>query len=87
MNDVSEGEISTMNHTDCECYVPPYNVFSQIKQDGGETQRQGNLGDKLTPTFDKAMTAQEAVMDNQRGSCFHILLKTYLMNPNPGSDR
>lgn len=74
-----------MNHRDC-CHVPAHNEFSKIKQVGGETQRQGNLGDKLTPTFDKVMSAQEAVMDYQRGSCFHISLKTYLMNLNTGSD-
>lgn len=72
-----------MNHRDCGYHAPAYNEFSQIKQ---ATLRQGNLGDKLTLTFDKVMSAQEAVMDYQRGSCFHISLKTYLMNLNTGSD-
>lgn len=52
-----------MNHSDCGCHAPAYNEFSKIKQVGGGTPRQANLGDKLIPTFDKVMSAQEAEMD------------------------
>lgn len=72
-----------MNHRDCGCHVTAYNEFSKIKQVGGETLRQGNLGDKLNPTFDKVMSAQEAIMDYQGSSCFYISLKT-LMSLNTG---
>ena len=37
-------------------------------------------------TFDNVMNAQEAGMDYQPGACFHISLKTSLMNQNTGSD-
>lgn len=42
-----------------------YNELIKTQKFAAETLRQGNLGDKLTPAFDKVMTAQKPAMDYQ----------------------
>lgn len=86
MNDGSEGEILLVlvlwiTESEDAMYLHIMNSAKQSKQ------LRGNLGDELTPTFDKVMRAQAAVMDYQQGSCFRIWQKTYLMNLNTDSDR